>query len=269
MKLNTKKIPKYLCLTLDLEQDYGRINSYSSQRNIDPLLELLKKYQVKLNIFVIGKILDKKPGMIKKFKNLPVEFELHSYSHSINFPLPIRRKIKEIIKSKQAYLSYFNKPPRGYRAPQGVISGKELEVLARENFKYSSSLFPSWRPGLFNNLKQPIFPYLTDYGILEMPFSVIPKIRIPIALRYQQLFGWPFYKMSFSIFGWPNIIIYDFHLDNLMQTRTTKGLPFYLRITHLRNRNNGLKILEKFLQFTQKHNYQSLFMSELYNFYKK
>lgn len=263
---------KYLCLTLDLEQDYGReqINSYSSQQNIEPLLKLLKKYQMKLTVFVTGKILDEKPEIIEKFKNFLVEFELHSYSHfNKSSSLSMKEKIKEISKAKQAYVSYFNKTPIGYRAPQGIISNKEMEALAKEGFKYSSSLSPSWRPGLFNNIKKPVSPYFTKSKILEIPFSVIPKIRFPIALSYQQFWGWLCYKLAFSIFGWPNTIIYYFHLYNLKKTRNTKGLPIYLKLAYLRNQNKGLKILKKFIKFAKKHNYQSMFISELYNLYKK
>lgn len=270
MKLNFPKNKKYLCLTLDLEQDYGRFNSYHSQENIKPLLELLKKYEIKLTIFVTGKILDEKPEIIEKFKNFPVEFEPHSYSHFTNSPpLSIKEKIEDIVKAKQAYISYFAKSPLGYRTPLGMITDKEIETLAREKFKYSSSIFPSWRPGFFNNLKKTTYPHFTTSGILEIPFSVIPKIRIPIALSYQQLLGWPFYKTASYIFGLPNIIIYDFHLCNLKKSKKTKGLPFYLRLSYLRNQNKGFKILEKFIKFTQKHNYNSVFMSELYNLCKK
>lgn len=253
---------KYLCLTLDLEQDYGRIDSYTSRKNIKPLLELLKKYQIKLNVFTVGEILAKKPEMIKEFNNFPAEFELHSYSHTINRPLALAEKIEEIRKAKNAYLAFFNRPPQGYRAPQGVISEKELEILAKENFKYSASLFPSWRPGLFNNLKKQTQPHLTKSGIKEMPFSVIAKIKIPIALSYQQVLGWAFYRIAFQIFGLPKTIVYDFHLYNLSKTRTAKGLPLYLRLAYLRNQN-GLKILEKFIKFTKKRGYKTAFMSEI------
>lgn len=260
---------KYLCLTLDLEKDYGRINTYHSAGNIKPLLELLKKYGQKLTVFVAGEILDTHPKIIELFKDYSCEFELHSYSHAAENKRSTEEKIQEIKKAKESYLVYFKKSPLGYRAPQGIISEPEIETLCAEGFQYSSSLFPSWRPGLFNNTKQPIVPHFKNCGILEIPFSVIPKIRVPIALSYQQLLGWPFYRLSYFIKDWPNIIIYDFHLYNLGRTPGKNKLPLYLKLTYLRNSQNGFKILEKFVKFLHQKSYNSIFMSELYDLYKK
>jgi peptidoglycan/xylan/chitin deacetylase (PgdA/CDA1 family) len=261
--------PKYLCLTLDLEKDYGRINTYYSFKNIKPLLELLKKYKQKLTVFVTGEILDKQPNTIDLFKNYPCEFELHSYSHMAKSQISTLNKKQEIISAQKIYLSFFQKHSIGYRAPQGIISEQELEWLKNNYFKYSSSLFPSWRPGLFNNVRQKTIPHLKNCGILEIPFSVVPKLRIPIALSYQQLLGLPLYKIWYYLFGFPNTIVYDFHLYNLDKTPGRKELPLYLQLAYLRNTKNGFKILEKFIKFLQKKSYQSIFMSEIYNLCQK
>lgn len=260
---------KYLCLTLDLEKNYGRIDTYNSFKNIRPLLELLKKYNQKLTIFVTGEILDKQPEIINLFKNYSCEFESHSYFHAAKSQTFIPDKKKEIINAQRAYFNFFQKQPMGYRAPQGVISEQEIVWLKEGGFKYSSSLFPSWRPGLFNNVHRETRPHFKNCGILEIPFSVIPKLRIPIALSYQQLLGLSCYRTCYYFFGFPNIIIYDFHLYNLDKTPGKKNLPLYLRLTYLRNAKNGLCILEKFIKFLQKKSYQSLFMSELYNLCQK
>lgn len=261
--------PKYLCLTLDLEKDYGRINTYHSFENIKPLLELLKKYNQKLTVFAAGEILDKQPNIIDLFKNYPCEFELHSYSHTAKSQISAPDRKQEIINAQKAYLNFFQKYPTGYRAPQGVISEQELGWLKDNNFKHSSSLFPSWRPGLFNNIHQETKPHFKNCGIIEIPFSVVPRLRIPIALSYQQLLGLPLYKLCYHLFGFPDTIVYDFHLYNLNKTPGRKKLPFYLQLIYLKNSKNGLKILEKFIKFLQKKSYQPVFMSEIYRLCQK
>ena len=49
---------KKIYFTLDLEQDYGRINDYLCFKNIDGLINLLQKYSIRLTVFTTGKIID-------------------------------------------------------------------------------------------------------------------------------------------------------------------------------------------------------------------
>jgi len=95
---------KKICFTLDLEQDYGRIDEYLSFENIPKLIELFKKYNLKLTIFATGEIIEKKPEIIKTFQdNIDCELHLHSYAHKINRPLTLTEKKEDLEKAINVY----------------------------------------------------------------------------------------------------------------------------------------------------------------------
>src|SRR6266478_5581873 len=147
------KESKLACITLDLEA-FGSDSNPKACRLLNHehlftrLATILCKHRVKLTIFVAAKLLEEVPSAIERFASLDPEFELHSYSHNI----ADTDSHAEIERAYNAYVDYFHKKPLGYRAPWGKISAAGLERLARFGFKYDSSIFPSFRPGVFNNL---------------------------------------------------------------------------------------------------------------------
>lgn len=259
---------KFICLTLDLERDYGYFDTYKSFENIDLFLKLIKKYDLKITVFLVGNLIEQKKEFIEKFKSVSVEFALHSYRHDIENKDP-RFKQEEIIKAKTVYFNYFKKNPLGYRAPQGAITSSELKELVRQGFKYDCSIFPYWRPGVYNNLKFPTKPFLLSVGLLEIPLSALPIIRLPISLSYIQFFGWNFYKLFLKLFGWPSLMVFDLHLHNLKKIRSLRGAPWYARLFYLRNQNNGFRVLEEFIKLIKSKGYRSIFVSELASRYIK
>jgi len=259
------KSQKLICFTLDLEKDYGRFDTYHSFKNIDLLLDLFKKYNLKLTVFTTGKVLEEQSSIIERLKELPIEFALHSYSHQVEKKNDFAFKCQEIVKAKQAYEKYFGQSSLGYRAPQGFISQAEIEELARQNFKYDCSMFPYWRLGFYNNLSISLKPFRLSSGILEIPPAALSLVRLPISLSYIQFVGWRVYKLLFKILKIPDILIFDLHLHNLKKTRDLKGLPRYVRIFYSRNQDQGLEILEDFIKFIQSRSYKSALLNEILN----
>lgn len=256
--LNDKKL---ICLTIDIEKDYGYFNTYHAFKNIDPLLELIKKYNFKITVFLVGRLIKEREDIIKKFSSVPVEFALHSYYHNIKNKNANFKK-QEVIKAQKAYLNYFRQQPLGYRAPQGAITKYEIEELIKLGFKYDCSLFPYWRPGLYNNLKIPIQPFWLSPKLIEIPLSVLPIVRLPISLSYIQFFGWNIYKILLNFFGWPPLLVFDMHLHNLKKARDLRGAPWFARLFYGRNQNRGFQILDDFLKLARNKGYQSIFVSD-------
>lgn len=255
---NNKKI----CFTLDLEQDYGRINDYLSFANAPKLIDLFKKYNLKLTVFATGKIIEEKPEIIKLFQNnLDCELQLHSYSHEINRRLSLEEKKKDMEKAITAYKNRFGKNPQGYRAPCGNITQEEIGWLKEKGFLYDSSFIPTYRPGLFNNISAGDKPFFHSNGLLEMPFSAFPYLKIPFSLSYLQLLGLPI--AGFFIKKRRGPVIFGFHLHNLAKAKNINQIKPAYRLFYFRNQNNGLKILEKFIKIALKNGYQSVKMSEL------
>ena len=260
---NARRPSRRLCLTLDLENDYGRFDRYQCFSGLDILETLIKKFKIRLTTFVTGKVLEDRPEVVERLQKLGSEFGLHSYSHTVSRSLSIPERLEEIKLAVQAYQSYFGEMPLAYRAPQGMIFPEEIEALSQMGFKIDASLFPSFRPGLFDNRGAPTESFQYENGLREIPFAVVPKIRLPIALSYMQFFGWHSYRLWFRLFGLPESIVYDFHMHNLKPTEDVHKLPLSLRLFYSRNHDKGAKILEKFLKFMFDQDYKSVYLSEL------
>lgn len=273
--MHNLKDNKIACLTLDVEADYGsRLDKprYEGLYFIGVLVDFLKKRNIPLTCFVQGSIFDSHPDELQKFNELDIEFELHSFSH----PTPQEMDIElEVKKGKEAYRRFLNKDPIGYRAPQGAIKNEDYNILSLYGFKYDSSIFPSIKPGVFNNLSKPTKPHIIDnLDIIEFPFTVFSKIiRIPIALSYIKLLGSPYFFLL-KTFKLPNLIIFDFHLHDLFQLSSLNDFPFKQLPPIYRNvfrrihqdGKDGLLILDKFITMLQKKGYR---FDKLINVYEE
>lgn len=266
---------KVACLTLDVEQDYGDLleePSYEGLEHIPELVNFFKEKAIPLTCFVQGSLFETHSNKIGQLAEVDVEFELHSYSH----PGPKEMDAKlEIERGKQAYRSFLGREPMGYRSPLGVISEQDYEVLAANNFKFGSSIFPSLRPGAFNNLRKPtkLFRVNTP-GIIEFPFTVFSSFfRIPIALSYIKLLGNP-YLYLLRTFPCPNLIIFGFHLHDLFELSSSGKIPFekssfiYSRIfrrIYFEGKLNGLWLLDEFITLLQRKRYVFSKLADVYD----
>jgi len=270
----TLKNRKVACLTLDVEQDYGDLlnePSYEGLAHIPELVNFFKAKGIPLTSFVQGSLFETHPGMIDQLAELDVEFELHSYSH----PKPGQMDSKvEIEKGGEAYRKFFSKDPIGYRAPLGIINSKDYEILASNGFKFDSSVFPSLRPGAFNNLRKPTKPCFVDNAkVIEFPFTVFSSIiRIPIALSYIKLLGKP-YLYLLRAFNLPKLIVFSFHLHDLFQLSSSGKIPFekssfiYKRIfnrIYSEGKLNGLQLLNEFVSLLRKRGYAFSKLVDIY-----
>jgi len=275
LDLHNLKNEKLVCLTLDLEQDYGDLldePSYEGLEHIPELRSFFKEKDIPLTCFVQGSLFETHPTCIETLSTLDVEFELHSYSH----PGPEEMDTElEIEKGKQAYQRFFGKDPMGYRAPLGVLNEKNYEILAANGFKFDSSIFPSLRPGTFNNLRKPTKPYfLNNLKLVEFPLTVFtPIIRIPISLSYVKLLGKPYFYLLQSS-NLPNLIIFSFHLHDLYTLTSSSNIPFkkfhplyrpIFRRIYTRRSDSGMGLLENLITLFSTKGYRFLKLIDIYD----
>lgn len=264
---------KIVCLTLDLEQDYGDLLeklSYEGLKHIPELVNFLQERNIPLTCFVQGSLFETHPTQIKQLSVLDVEFELHSYSHPGSEEMNSRFEIE---KGTEAYRKFFGREPVGYRSPLGVINAKDYEILASNGFRFDSSIFPSLRPGAFNNVRKPTKPFRIDGSeIIEFPFTVFSNIiRIPIALSYIKLIGKPYFYLL-KTFSLPNLVVFDFHFHDLFLLSSSDKIPikdysFLYRWVFRRiyqGSGSGLAILDRLLTVLQKRGYNFQKLAEVY-----
>ncbi|MCB0153217.1 MAG: polysaccharide deacetylase family protein [Anaerolineae bacterium] len=262
---------KLACFTLDFEGDRWWAGHTRCEMLEQPALfarfqHLIEVYNIKLTVFVVGKMFETHPEYIDRLAGLGATFELHSYSHDTTMP----DSETEIQLAKQAYYKFFSCNPRGYRAPIGLISNQGLQTLREEGFIYDASVLPSRRFDEFgfNHLDKPTTPWIYDPGtspFVELPFGVIPKIRLPISLSYLKLLGWPLYRTLLHMFGLPRALVFNSHPYDYFLTDAVREWPNWKRYVHLRNINRSIQILTQFLELLQKQGYEFISMQELYD----
>jgi hypothetical protein len=261
---------KIISYTLDLEHDYAGIapsETYESifqTETLDKLADIIQRFEIKITVFATGKIIEQRKGIIQFFRGLDAEIELHGYHHIMYQP----DLALEVQQGAEAYRKYFGKNPTGYRSPGGVISPVLLRTLAAEGIHYDSSLIPSFRRGVYKNLKSPTRPFLDpETSILELPVGVVPRIRIPIAASYIRLLGLSVYKRLISLFGTTSPLVYLFHLVDLIETEMRKQLSPFWRSIYAKGRGKGLEVFEASVKHFKDLGYRSEFMGNLYKIY--
>jgi len=256
---------KIACVTLDLENDwYFDEPGYDhlTFEYIDDYIELIQDLDIPVTFFVVGKTIERFPDVIDKLDaELECEFHLHSYQHDTSKSYDFRTEIQ---RGKEAFESHFGYEPMGYRAPQGNIEPHEFEILEEEGFLFDSSVFPSYRPGVYNNLNAPLKPYVPDPvdNLLEVPIGATPLTRIPAAHSYLKLLGRP-YLAYLSKCSLPDPLVYNVHLHDLYRTDSHDQLSTVKRFIYDRNMRRSETLFETVIELINERDYEPIMISNI------
>lgn len=256
---------KIALISLDLEPDHAGLISetYSTwnKQAIRRMLGLLKQYSVPLSVFVVAQSLSKKPGIIDDLKTYNSEFHLHSYSHNLRQP----DSENEIERGFIIFKKFFKSPPKGYRAPEGRITHAGLMRLQRFGFMFDASVFPSFwpRPWYFFYQRLPYKDRAS--GIIEIPFTTLSPLHLPMTLSFIKLLGWDFYKLAIESYGLPNIVLFGFHMHDIVMSKHASNLAPLWRWIYSHNRQNGLRFLERYILILKKRGYRFFRVSKIAN----
>ena len=105
----------------------------------------------------------KHPELLQPYLDNPSNFqcELHAYDHTTIFKSINERK-ENMQKGIEAYRKFFGKTPKLYRAPNGMITPEEINLLIDEGLYAGSNFFPTRFPGRFNNSHIPKSPFFVN-----------------------------------------------------------------------------------------------------------
>lgn len=257
---------KLACITLDFELDYGdRTGAFDileDDAHLAELSTLFSDLDTPVSAFIRTDILIHYPRALAVVKALARDFHGHSHTHNTKtFDSRF-----ELATSASTFETVFGHKPLGYRAPQGVLREGDIDLLKTLGYKFSSSVFPAYRPGKFNNRSLPISPFLYDNGIMELPFAVVPTLRSVISLSYLKLLGMGMNKAFFSIFGLPDIVVFDSHLHDFILSETSfNKLPLSLKTAWGIRKHSGVRYFEMFVELLRKRGYRFITMTELYH----
>jgi hypothetical protein len=252
--------------TIDLESDYGGVvgqyEIFKDPAKIEELLYALDSFGVKITVFSVAEIFELFPDIINLFEKYNCEFEPHSYSHNFDNP----DSEAEIEKAKSVFVRYFNKEPKGYRAPRGKISDSGIMCLEKYHFLYDSSIVPSYFPNPFKYLlSNRKVHYYKNSDIMEIPFTSLSPLRLPLSVSYIKLLGLKFYTML----SLPDVACFGSHLhDFIIDECSFSKLPLKWKFIYNRNKYRGIELCMKYLKHVSDKGYSFCFMSEIYNAHK-
>lgn len=255
-----------VCLTLDLECDYGTALSekhYGSTDRVADLVSVLERHEVPLTCFTQTELFEERPAVVEALADaaVPVEFHAHSHTH------PRRREADveyEVETSVDLIRDHFETDPVGYRFPDGASEDSDFEVLAANSVEFDASLFPSWRPGRFNNLGASDRPYRHEHsGVVEFPFTVASSsVKIPVSLSYLKLLGKGFERAVY--WSPPSVVVFGMHMHDLFVPESYGDLSSFYKGVYARNKHDGLAILDRFIRRFAELEYGFDTMSTLY-----
>ncbi len=260
---------KYACVTMDTETGFFP-EAFDIEMFLKPALlarfkEVVDNYDVKLTGFIVTNILENNPVMIENIMDkLPIRFETHSHSHLHN----ISDTNEELDKTIYWFKKFFGRPPRGFRAPNGLISNEGIVRLIKNGFVYDASIFPSLRIDKYgyNNLNLPIEPFVYETpsgSIVEMPFSVVKTARLVISMSFVKLFGWCFYDTLIRFFGLPDVLVIDTHPHDFFIKSHLARIKGWKKIAHTRGDGNELKIFEQMLKRLSEMGYSFAYIDDV------
>ena len=231
--------------TMDIEPDYGGLagvhyRSFADSSRFADLHDLLASEAVEPTQFIVADITRNRPDIVDIASSLGGEMELHSYDH----PTGPHDLSEQARLGAQLFEDQLGRRPRGYRSPFGRITESDYQALKDLSFEYSSSVFPTLRPGIANHANSSLFPEYKGDELWELPLACLPRARAVLSLSYLKFFGKRSYRLAMAATGLPSVVIIDSHLHDFIPSSTLNGLRSWRKLRYLHHKNDGIAILK-------------------------
>lgn len=173
--------------------------------NMEKLLDLLKKNNVKATFFWLGFFAEKYPDLVRKCVKEGHEIASHGYAHILAYKSGRDRFREDITKAKKILEDIIQTPVLGFRAAGFSIKDDSTWVfdeIRTAGYLYDSSIFPTIRDnGGTTSAPLCIYTINTPAGnLLEIPQSMITIFGHRISMfggGYMRLF--PYFMIKWGI----------------------------------------------------------------------
>lgn len=129
---NDRQLPIYSVKT-DEKKVALTINCAWNSDDIDKILEVLEKQQIKVTFFMVGDWIEKYEEAARKIYNAGHELANHSYNHPHIENLNYDKNVEQINKCSQLIQKITGKPSTLYRGPYGEYSNTSLQAAKDTN----------------------------------------------------------------------------------------------------------------------------------------
>lgn len=159
-----------------LQIDAGLKEHYRKRLDVSTgwLLDQLAERNTRATFFIVGKIAQHNPGLVRAIHNAGHEVASHSWSHKRLHTLTPEVFRDDVRRSKDALEQVTGDEVVGYRAPTFSIvheTAWAVDILAELGFRYDSSIFPVWhdRYGVPQAPRMPFLVRGREHALLEIP----------------------------------------------------------------------------------------------------
>ncbi len=185
---------RYVLLSFDVEEfdmplEYGFPISAEEQmqvgkKGLDAIQPLLADTAVTATLFTTANFAMHYPDAVRQLANKH-EIASHTFYHS-DF------REEHLLSSKNKLTEISGQAVTGLRMPRMRKVG--MDEVRKAGYLYDSSVNPTWLPGRYNNLHLPRTMY-TEAGVIRIPASVSPFIRVPLFWLSFKNLPYPLFKM--------------------------------------------------------------------------
>jgi len=254
-------------LTVDVE-DYFHVEAFASsipsgdwlkyelrvENNVERILEIFSRYQVKATFFILGWVAEKTPGLTRRIAGDGHEIGCHGYAHQhIRRQSPDKFR-EDVRRARSILIDQTGQTVQCYRAPSFSITKKTLwalDILAEEGFTIDSSIFPA-QHDLYGIADAPRFLHKRN-GLIEFPPATIRKAGTSVGVAgggYLRLFPYRFTRWAIRHIneteGQPAMVYFHPWEIDPGQPRITA--PFKSRLRHYTNLGKMSGKIERLLQ---------------------
>jgi len=214
------KLPASLSLDLDNQWSYMKTRGLPEWKSLPTYLDLvvprflalLEQKRISLTVFVVGQdaARPENADAIRAIAAAGHEIGNHSFHHEPWLHRYTEAEIEsEIARTEEAIADVTGRRPIGFRGPGYSLSPAVLDVLGRRGYRYDCSTLPTFlgplarayyffrsplrrhdreqRQALFGTVRdglRPIAPYRWDNGLVEIPVTTMPFLRLPFHFSY-------------------------------------------------------------------------------------
>jgi polysaccharide deacetylase family protein (PEP-CTERM system associated) len=263
-----------------IEIPMDRWGAFESRVEIgmERLLDLMARHDVTATCFVLGKVAEEHPALVRRIHDAGHEIATHGYSHAKIYDLSPARFRRELRHSMDLLQGLTGERVRGHRAPYFSITEESLwalDILREEGILYDSSVHPvlNYRYGIPAADRQPSLVSSGDgEQMLEVPVATtplpgpLPDVNVPCGGgAYLRIY--PFWLQRWLLrrveARREHIGVYMHPWEADPAHPYLKELPARVRATHYWNLDSTLPKLERLFQEFSFCSYREAFADEL------
>lgn len=168
---------EYNCsITLDEQMNIGK-------QGLDAMLPVVDAFNIATTMFTTANFAVHFPDAVKAMSEKH-EIASHTYYHTTF-------KNEDLLASKLQLQEIVGKEVIGLRMPR--MRTVEIDEVKKAGYMYDSSIHPTWIPGRYNNLHLSRTWY-KENGLLRLPASVSPNLRLPLFWLAFKNYPYSFFK---------------------------------------------------------------------------